>query len=233
MTTLLAEVSGRELWYLTRSTGIVALALLTVTLVMGVAAAGNWARPRWPSFVTQGLHRNLSLLAVVFVFVHVMTTVVDGYVPVGWLNAFVPFTSPYKRSRLGLGAVAFDFILALVLTSLVRRRLNQKLWRAVHWLAYAAWPVALVHGLGAGTDATTVVMHWITAASIVAVGAAAAWRLTRGWPWRLAARLVAIVALSLITADAVFTDAFGLQSHSALATVPGAAPGAPAGGARP
>ncbi|SRR5579872_2457278 len=212
---VVAFMGGRGLWYMTRATGIVALVLLTATLVMGVAAGGDWARPRWPRFLTQGLHRNLSLLSVVFVFVHVGTTVVDGYVPVGWLNAVVPFTSPYKRVWLGLGAVAFDFILALILTSMVRHRLDQGMWRAIHWLAYAAWPVALIHGLGAGTDATTVAMRWVTALSIVAAGAAVAWRLTRTWPLRNVVRFVSVLALGLITADALLTDGFGLMAHSA------------------
>jgi DMSO/TMAO reductase YedYZ heme-binding membrane subunit len=213
---VLAEMSGRGMWYMTRATGIVALVLLTSTMVMGVAAGGNWARPRWPRFVTQGLHRNLSLLAVMFVFAHVTTTVVDGYVPAGWLSAFVPFTSPYKRVWLGLGAVAFDLILALILTSLVRHRLNQTTWRAIHWLAYASWPVALVHGLGAGTDVTPVIMRWVTALSIVATGAALAWRLTRRWPFRTVVRVLSVLALSLLTADAALSGAFGLLSHSAL-----------------
>ena len=213
---LFAFMGGRGLWYMTRATGIVALVLLTATLVMGVASGGDWARPRWPRFVTQGLHRNLSLLSVVFVFAHVATTVIDGYVPIGWLNAVVPFTSPYKRVWLGLGAVAFDFILALILTSLLRHRLDQGMWKAVHWLAYAAWPIALVHGLGAGTDATTVIMRWVTALSIVATGAAVSWRLTRRWPFRALVRFVSVLALGLITADAALTGAFGSLAHSAL-----------------
>jgi DMSO/TMAO reductase YedYZ heme-binding membrane subunit len=215
MTPVLAAMSGREMWYLTRATGIVALVLLTGTMVLGVAAGGNWARPRWPRFVTQGLHRNLSLLAVTFVFAHVTTTVVDGYVPVGWLSAFIPFTSPYKRVWLGLGAVAFDLILALILTSLLRHRLDPRTWKAVHWLAYACWPIALVHGLAAGTDVTTVIMRWVTALSIVATGAALAWRISRKWAFRTLIRVVSLLALALLTADAALSGTFGLLSHSA------------------
>ena len=178
-TSLLAEASGRQLWYLTRSTGIVALVLLSATVVLGIAAGGDWARPRWPRFVTQALHRNLSLLAVVLVFVHVLTTVVDGYVPVGWLDAFVPFHSPYHRALLGLGAIAFDLLLAVLVSSMVRRHLSHRVWRAVHLLAYGAWPIALVHGLGTGTDTSTLVMRWTAAACILATGVAVTWRATR------------------------------------------------------
>jgi predicted ferric reductase len=215
---LLAAAGGRELWYLTRSTGMVALLLLTATVVLGIAAAGDWARPRWPRFVTQGLHRNLSLLAVVFVFVHVLTTVVDGYVAIGWMNAVVPFTSPYHRFWVGLGAVAFDMVLALVATSLLRPHLRPGTWRGVHWLAYGAWPVALVHGLGVGTDVATELMRWITAASVTAVGTAVAWRVSRRWPWRLLARILAVLSFGLLSADAAATDAFASMSHSAASS---------------
>jgi len=211
---LLAETSGRELWYLTRSTGIVALVLLTATVVMGIAANSEFARPRWPRFVTQGLHRNLSLLAVVFVFLHVMTTVVDGYVPIGWLDAVVPFISPYHRLWVGLGAIAVDLLLAVVLSSLVRPYLSHRAWRAVHVLAYAAWPVALVHGLGAGTDTTTLIMRWVTALSIVATGTATTWRLTRRRPWKVAMRILAVLALVTLSADAAVTNTFVSMVHA-------------------
>ena len=100
-----------------------------------------------------GLHRNLTLLALVFVAAHVVTTVADGFAPIGLLDAVVPFVSPYRPIWLGLGAVAFDLLLALVVTSLLRARIGYRSWRVVHWLAYAAWPVALVHALGTGSDA--------------------------------------------------------------------------------
>ena len=100
-----------------------------------------------------GLHRNLTLLALAFIALHVLTTVVDGYAPISLLNAVLPFTSPYRPVWLGLGAVAFDLLLALTITSLLRARIGYSRWRALHWLAYASWPIALVHGLGTGTDA--------------------------------------------------------------------------------
>jgi sulfoxide reductase heme-binding subunit YedZ len=212
---VVAEASGRELWYLTRSTGIIALVLLSATVVLGIASGGDWARPRWPRFVTQGLHRNLSLLAVAFVFVHVLTTVVDGYVAVGWLDGVVPFLSPYHRVYVGLGAIAVDALLAVILSSLVRARLSHRAWLATHMLAYAAWPIALLHGLGTGTDATTVLMRWITAACLMAAATAAVWRLTRHRPFRAALRSVALVALGLLCADAALSNTFASVAHLA------------------
>jgi DMSO/TMAO reductase YedYZ heme-binding membrane subunit len=206
MTPLLAATGGRELWYLTRSSGVVTLVLLSGAVAVGVASSGTREWRGWPRFVTQGLHRNLSLLAVVFLFFHVMTTVVDGYVPIGWASTVVPFTAPYKRLWLGLGAIACDLILALVVTSLVRRRLPLTWWRGVHWLAYVSWPVAMVHGLGTGTDATTVVFRGTAATCAALVGGAVVWRLARrvsGTPlWRATSAGSLVLTLSL--------SAFGL-----------------------
>jgi ferric reductase like protein len=131
---------------------------------------------RLPRFAVSGLHRNVTLLAVVFVAVHVVTTVLDGYTPIGLLDAFVPFVSSYRPVWLGLGAVAFDLLLALIVTSLLRNRLGLRVWRAVHWLAYASWPVALLHALGTGSDARS---PWLVALAIgcsIAVVAAVFWR---------------------------------------------------------
>src|SRR6202030_3577876 len=140
------------LWYATRASGVMALVLLTATVVLGVAGTARFATPRWPRVITARLHRNLSLLAVAVVAAHVLTTELDPFAPVGLVSAIVPFASPYRTLWLGLGTVAFDMLLAVVVTSLLRARLGYRAWRAVHWLGYACWPVALWHGLGTGTD---------------------------------------------------------------------------------
>lgn len=222
MSGLLAATSGRELWYLTRSSGIVVLLLLTGVMLLGVAAAGNWERPSWPRFLTQGLHRNLSLLAVLFLFLHVLTTVVDGYVPIGWLNAVVPFTSPYHRFWLGLGAVGCDFMLALVLTSLLRRHIRPATWRGLHWLAYACWPVALLHGLGTGTDASTVLMRWVAGGAVVLVVAALLWRLSRNLPRTVFVRTAGATAVAVAMASSAFAFDGGLREDTVhfFATAP-------------
>ena len=148
-----ALLDPKAFWYLTRGTGIVALLLLTASVALGVLTTARWRSPRWPRFALGGLHKHLTLLSVALVAVHVLTTVADGYAPVRIRDAFLPFASRYRPVWLGLGAVAFDLLLALVLTSLLRARIGHRLWRRVHWLAYACWPVALVHALGTGSDA--------------------------------------------------------------------------------
>jgi hypothetical protein len=153
MTPLVAASGPTTLWYLTRATGVVALLLLTAAVVLGVLSSVRWRTGRMPRFVVGGLHRNVTLVAIAFVAAHVVTTVADGYAPVGLKDAVIPFVSPYRPLWLGLGAVAFDLLLALVATSLLRQRLGFRMWRAAHWLAYASWPVALAHAFGTGSDA--------------------------------------------------------------------------------
>ena len=152
------------------------LLLLTVTVLLGILTTGRFATGNWPRFLTVGLHRNLSLLTVVFVALHVATTVVDTFTAIPLTAAFVPFSSSYKTFWLGLGAVALDLLIALVATSLIRNRLGVRAWRGVHWAAYACWPVALAHGLGAGTDRSTLWVFVLTVASAAVVAGVATWR---------------------------------------------------------
>jgi len=169
MNVVAAATSPSFFWYLTRGSGAVALVLLTLSICLGIATTMRWRTASFPRFAVAGIHRSLTLLAIVFVGVHVATTVLDGYAPIGWKDAIVPFASHYRPVWLGLGAVAFDLLLALVITSLLRARIGYRTWRATHWLAYASWPVALVHALGTGSDARVGWLHGLAAASIVAV----------------------------------------------------------------
>jgi sulfoxide reductase heme-binding subunit YedZ len=153
-------------WYLTRGTGIVALILLTLSVALGIANVRRMRLPGAPRFVTLGIHRSVSLLAVVFVLVHIATSVIDGYVPITVVDAVVPFSSAYHPFWIGLGAVSFDLLLAVVITSLLRRRVGYRAWRLVHWTAYASWPIALIHSIGTGTDAGS---GWMTVLTVALV----------------------------------------------------------------
>jgi predicted ferric reductase len=189
--------SGPGLWYATRAAGLVTLLLLTASVLLGVLNAGRFSSPRWPRFLTAGLHRNISLLALAFVVLHVGTTVLDSYTSIQLSAAFIPFVSGYKRIWVGLGAVALDLLIAVLATSLVRIRLGHRAWRLVHWCGYACWPAAVAHGVGAGTDARTSWAAAMTAGCVAAVAAAAAWRLLQRWPERR------VLRLALMTAAAV------------------------------
>jgi sulfoxide reductase heme-binding subunit YedZ len=164
-------------WYASRATGIVALLLLTAVLVLGLLITRQGRLPGLPRFAVTGLHRNLSLLAVAFIAVHILAAVLDTFVSIPLASAVVPFASGYERLWLGLGAIAFDLMLAMIVTSLVRGRLNRRLWRAVHLLAYVSWPVALAHGMGSSRDLQHGVLLDMSAACIAVVAAAVLWRL--------------------------------------------------------
>jgi DMSO/TMAO reductase YedYZ heme-binding membrane subunit len=171
--------SGHAMWYLTRGSGVVTLLLLTASLVLGIAGTVRLKSRLMPRFGVADLHRNLTLLAVAFLGIHVATTIADAYTPIGLKDAFVPFVSSYRPIWLGLGALACDLLLALVITSVLRVRLGLTMWRRVHWLAYACWPLALVHALGTGSDPRVGWLQVLAAASVVAVLLATALRLAR------------------------------------------------------
>jgi hypothetical protein len=145
--------STRTLWYVTRGTGVVALLLLTASVLLGIGVALRWRGRRWPRFAVADAHRNLTLLSIAFVALHVITTVADGFAPISLTAAVVPFASPYRPLWLAFGTISFDLLLALVATSLARGRVPPRVWRLLHWLAYVAWPVALLHAFGTGSDA--------------------------------------------------------------------------------
>lgn len=193
-----AAVTPSAFWFLTRGTGAVSLVLLTLTVALGIANVRRLRIGQAPRFVVESIHRTTALLAVAFVAAHVVTTLLDGFAPITVLDAILPFKSAYRPVWLGLGAVAFDLLIALVITSLLRRRLGYGAWRTTHWLAYASWPVALVHGLGTGTDAKTHWMLLLTASCVAVVLAAVAVRISDGWPDHLATRMSAIAAAALV-----------------------------------
>jgi methionine sulfoxide reductase heme-binding subunit len=165
------------LWYLTRGAGLVALLLLTASTLLGVLTAGRSRSERWPRFAVAALHRNLTLLAMVFVGIHVATTIADAYAPIGVKDVFVPFASQYRPIWVGLGALAFDLMLAIAISSALRRRIGYRAWRALHWSAYAMWPIALAHGLGTGSDARSGWMAMLSVACGAVVVLAVAGRL--------------------------------------------------------
>jgi hypothetical protein len=185
--------NAKALWYMTRGFGLIDLVLLTATLVMGVTQVVRYARPGLPRFVISALHKNISLLAVLFLAIHVVTAVLDTYVSISVLDIFIPFVGTYRPLWLGLGALSLDLLIALVITSLVRERLGHTAWRLIHWAAYLCWPVAVLHGLGTGTDTK---LGWVLALNAVCVASvigALWWRLADGWsPANAGRRAVAV-----------------------------------------
>ena len=164
-------------WYASRATGIVALLLLTAVLVLGILVNRQGRLPGLPRFAVTSLHRNLSLLSVAFIAVHVFTAVLDTYVSIPLISGVIPFASGYERLWLALGAISLDIMLAMIVTSLLRGRLNRILWRTVHLLAYASWPVAFAHSIGSSKDLQQGWMLDLAIGCAMIVAAAVIWRL--------------------------------------------------------
>ena len=186
-------------WYASRATGVVSLLLLTAVMVLGILVNRQGRLPGLPRFAVTNLHRNLSLLAVVFLVIHIVTAVMDTFVSIPLVSAVIPFTSGYEGFWLGLGAISLDIMLALIATSLVRGHLNRKVWRAVHWLAYASWPIAFAHSIGSSTDLQHGPLLVLAVACAVLIAGSLIWRIvavTREVP--RAQRVSTVMARSLV-----------------------------------
>ena len=158
-------MSSINVWYATRATGIGALVLLTVTMFLGILTAGR-AKSSLPAFVRADVHRRISILTIVFLAIHILTSVLDTYVHISWTAIVVPFTSSYHTFWLALGTVGVDLLLAVAISSALRQYITARTWRGLHWLAYLSWPVAIAHSLGMGTDGN---LDWVLAVVAVCI----------------------------------------------------------------
>lgn len=194
--------------------------MLTATALLGVAGAGRYAPSAVGRFEVAALHRNLSLLSLGALAAHICTAIADSYVPLGWISVVIPFASPYRTLWVGLGTVAFDLLLAVALTSAVRLRLGLRRWKAVHLLAYAAWPLAAFHAAGTGTDTKLGPQLAFYVLCFAVLLTACWWRLHRAGPGRTSVRAwAALLSLVVPAAFGVFVVSGPLApnwSHRAL-----------------
>jgi sulfoxide reductase heme-binding subunit YedZ len=168
---------NRILWYLNRGTGVVLLILLTLSVALGVLATVRATSRWWPRFVTQALHRNISLLALALLAAHAGTAVIDSYVNIRWYDAFIPFGASYRPLWGAFGTMSLDLLVIATVTALARHRFGRRQWRVIHLCTYVSWLFGLIHGLGIGTDQHTTWSAVITAVCIGVVAGAGALRL--------------------------------------------------------
>jgi predicted ferric reductase len=142
-------------WYAARAGGILAYVLLTASVVLGLLLSGRAQLRHWPRFALEDVHRFLGLLAGSFIVLHGGALLLDGYLPFSLGQLLVPGTAPYRPLPVALGVVAAELLAALAIANRYRRQLPHRLWRRTHYLNFAVWLLALVHGFTAGTDATT------------------------------------------------------------------------------
>jgi len=168
-------VSGID-WYTARAAGVVAYALLTGGVLLGVLLAGRARLPRWPQFAVTDVHRFVALLTGAFVLLHVYTLLLDTYVHTSLVAVLVPGASSYRPFWVALGTVALELLAAVGISNLFRKRLGHARWRRIHYLTFVVWAAATVHGMGAGTDAGAAWLRLLYVVSIGSVTAAVAWR---------------------------------------------------------
>jgi len=193
-------VTGNPLWFVARGTGLVSLVLLTAVVVLGIVTTGRWSSQWWPRSLVAGLHRNIGLLSVAFVGIHIAASIIDPFAHIPLRDAVVPFGATYRPLWLGLGVITIELAAAMIVTSLTRHLIGGKVWRAIHWSAYALWPLALLHSLGTGSDSRAWWALATEAGCTAAVVAAVLYRVraTRlGWLSRR--------GLSLVMASGVLT----------------------------
>jgi sulfoxide reductase heme-binding subunit YedZ len=195
---------ANPLWYATRGTGTVAFVLLSISVGLGLLTSSKWQAAGWPRFLVFDLHRDISLLAVSFGVIHVATSLLDPFAKLGLTDALVPFASSYRPIWLGLGVISAELMAAMITTSLLRQRIGYRLWKVIHWAAYATWPTALLHSIGTGTD---VRRYWflesVGVCVIAVIGVYVLIRLAFGWPAHAAARLVAAAVSGLAVVSIV------------------------------
>ncbi|MCU1475585.1 MAG: iron reductase [Subtercola sp.] len=166
------------LWAIGRGTGVVSLVALTLAVLLGIMTRSGRPLPGLPRFSITLVHRNVSLVACVFLVLHVVLLFFDSFAQLTVLDFVVPFFGSFLPFWQGLGTVAVDLLIAVTVTALLRNRLGLRTFRVVHWLTYALWPIALAHAIGNGTDGTSAWFLWLAGISTLAVLAAVAWRLS-------------------------------------------------------
>jgi predicted ferric reductase len=167
-------------WYVARASGIVAWALLLLTMVWGLLLAtkvlGRKPGPAW----LLSLHRYLGALTVAFVGIHVGAILLDTYTNFGLTNVLVPFTGSWHPLAVAWGIVGMYLLAAIEITSLLRHKLSNRAWRAVHLLSYFLFATTTVHMLTAGTDAKAL----IASSAAVLLGVAVTFASVALYLWR-------------------------------------------------
>jgi Ferric reductase like transmembrane component len=164
------------LWYTTRATGLVTMILFTLVVTLGTLVANRVGGARVGRFELNELHRSISMVAIVFLVIHIATTVLDSFVKTGLVSAFIPMTSAYKRVPVALGAVALDLMLAVWISSLMKARVANRTWRFIHWFSWLGFATSIVHAVTVGTDAHGGVGLALVVACGLAGTLAGAWR---------------------------------------------------------
>jgi methionine sulfoxide reductase heme-binding subunit len=193
--------SNPAIWYAARASGVAAYVVLSLVVSLGLTLGGKAQNRRWPRFTVEDVHRFGGLLVGSLIGIHVLTIAADSFLPFSLTQLLIPFTSKYRPLWTGLGIAAAELLLALAITNHYRRRLPYAFWRKAHYLNFAVWTLASVHGLMSGTDRGAAWLAIVYGISVAAVLMLLLWRFggyVLGSPRVATAGAVTVVALPLL-----------------------------------
>lgn len=174
----------KALWDLSRATGLIATWIFASSIVLGITARSGRSVPGLGRLGVTQLHRTLALTGVGLIAIHVTTLLFDPYAQLKLFDLIIPFGGTYRPFYLGLGTVSVDILIVVVVVALLRHRVGPRVFSLTHGAVYALFPIAVIHGLGIGTDAGTLWSEAIVFTAVGIVAVAIIWRLTQGFAER-------------------------------------------------
>jgi predicted ferric reductase len=158
---LLGALNGKLSWYAARASGLIACAVVTLSILWGLALSTRLIRRKGVPAWLLDLHKFLGTLSIVFVAVHVLALWADNFVYFGPRELFVPLASPWRPVAVAWGIAATYLLVAIQITSWMMKRLPRKLWHSVHLLSIPMFVLATVHGFSSGADNKNLVVQWL------------------------------------------------------------------------
>lgn len=170
------------IWLIARASGIVGFALLTASVLAGLVLKSRPFGKLLKGSTAMEIHRTLSFLGLAALAVHGVALLMDRAVDIRLTDLLVPGTAPYRPLWTGLGVVAAELMVLVIVSFPLRKRIGMRVWRRLHWASYAIFALALVHGVQAGTDTGRPWARALYIGSVALVGAAATWRWVTATP---------------------------------------------------
>jgi methionine sulfoxide reductase heme-binding subunit len=152
----MSSALGQHVWWLaSRASGVVALCLVTISVVLGLTMAGKLSRKPGAGRVLSAIHEQTAVTGLVAIAVHGLTLLGDPWLNPGPAGISIPFLMAYKTLWVGLGITAGWLAALLGLSFYIRRRIGPRLWRRAHKATVLVYVLGVAHTLGAGTDASS------------------------------------------------------------------------------
>ncbi len=162
-------VTEKLAWYVARSSGLIAWAIVTASILWGITLSSRLVRKRGIPAWLLDLHRYLGTLSIVFTAVHLVALVADNWVYFGWKELFIPMATEWRPGATAWGIAAFYLMLAIQITSWMMRRLPRRLWHAIHLTSFPLFIAATIHGFQSGADRSNRLVQWLAFVGITLV----------------------------------------------------------------